>query len=114
MIIKKCTDCGRFFQYNGHSKCPECLKKRSENRRKNDKIYNQKIRNKESDRFYHSTEWKQMSRLILARSNYRCAVCGGLATEVHHIKEVRDCPEKRLDPNNLMPLCTRCHNKQRG
>lgn len=113
MILKKCTVCGKFFQYNGHSKCPECAEKTAKNRRQNDKIYNQKYRNKESDRFYHSAEWKRLSKLVLARANYRCAVCGGLATEVHHIKEVRECPEKRLDPSNLMPLCTSCHNKQR-
>lgn len=113
MILKKCTVCGKFFHYNGHSKCSECAEKASENRRKNDKIYNQKYRNKESDRFYHCAAWKQLSRLVLVRANYRCALCGGLATEVHHIKEVTECPEMRLDPANLMPLCTSCHNKQR-
>lgn len=111
MILKKCTKCGRFFQYNGKSRCPEC--NITDNRKENDRIYNQRFRNKQSDRFYHSAEWKKLSRLVLIKANYRCAECGKLAVEVHHIVPVTEAPERRLDITNLTPLCTACHNKQR-
>lgn len=34
------------------------------------------------------------------------------ATEVHHIKKIRDYPELRLTLNNLMSLCERCHKSR--
>lgn len=114
MIIKRCTKCGKYFPYCSSSLCPECREVRQ--RKQSDKLYNQKIRNKETDRFYHSRAWKELSKRILLKANaigQGCAVCHGLATEVHHIEEVKDCPEKRLDESNLIPLCTKCHNSMR-
>lgn len=118
MIMKYCTKCGTLMQYNGKSLCAVCQQKREEQRKayrnkEKDKIYNQKYRNKKTDKFYHSKEWKNLSRAILAKANYQCALCGKLAVEVHHIEEVADNWEKRFDIDNLMPLCTSCHNKQR-
>src|SRR5690349_9127315 len=40
-----------------------------------------------------------------------CADCKlAMATEAHHIRKVRDYPEGRLDPDNLMALCKACHS----
>lgn len=64
--------------------------------------------------------WKVMRARILERDAYRCKACGagGLAEfmwsgrprlEVHHvIKRSRD-PKKKLDPSNLVTLCSSCH-----
>jgi hypothetical protein len=38
----------------------------------------------------------------------RRAVC------VHHIKELKDYPEERLDDDNLISLCHECHDKVHG
>lgn len=111
MLIKKCTRCGKLFPYHTGSLCPACVS--DAGRRDNDKIYNQRYRNKQSDQFYHSSEWKRLSRVVLANAQYRCAECGGLAVEVHHIIPVRDDWSKRLDIHNLVPLCTSCHNRRR-
>lgn len=111
MLIKKCTRCGKLFPYHTGSLCPACVS--DADRRDNDKIYNQRYRNKQSDRFYHSAEWKRLSKVVLAKAQYRCAECGGLAVEVHHIIPVRDDWSKRLDIHNLVPLCTSCHNRKR-
>lgn len=65
--------------------------------------------------FYRSKAWRSTSRACLQAAEYRCAArlpgCAGTACEVHHIQPVRS-PEGwalRLDPGNLMPVCTACH-----
>ena len=112
MIMKPCTQCRKLFAYNGHSRCNECEAK-SADRKVEQRIYNQRYRNNESDKFYHSAAWKRLSKTVLINAHYRCAQCGKLATEVHHIVEITDDWNRRLDISNLVPLCTSCHNKQR-
>ena len=111
MIVKKCPVCGKIFQLNGKNRCTDCDNAAA--RKDADKVYNQRYRNKEADRFYHSAAWKRLSKAVLLKAHYRCAICGGLAVEVHHVVEVKDDWDKRLDITNLMPLCTSCHNRQR-
>lgn len=106
MILKFCTRCKQAFLFCPNSLCPDC-------REKYNAQYNQYQRDKRADKFYHSAAWKAMSKAVLAKANYKCAICGGLAVEVHHIKEIRTDWDKRFDPDNLMPLCTACHNAQR-
>lgn len=36
------------------------------------------------------------------------------AIEVHHIKELREHPELSLTDENLISLCTQCHNIRHG
>lgn len=105
-VFKYCNLCKKLMPYSRKNLCAECMKKRQI-------IYNKIKRDKKADRFYHSKKWKNLSKMILAKANYKCAVCGGLAVEVHHIKEIRTNPELSLDPSNLIPLCTSCHNSQR-
>lgn len=57
--------------------------------------------------------WRDF-RATYLRHNPFCYDCArkGLntpATEPHHIKKVRERPDLRLDPTNLLPLCQRCH-----
>lgn len=92
--------------YSGHSLCSVCRPERQKN-------YNRNKRDKKADKFYHSKQWKELSRAVLIRAGYKCAICGGLATEVHHVKDIRTHWELRLDIKNLQPLCTACHNSQR-
>lgn len=111
MLIKKCSGCGRIYQYDSCHLCPECRGKNARN--DDDRIYNRRVRDKQSDRFYHSAAWKKLSKVVLARAGYKCAECGGLATEVHHVIEIKDDWSRRLDVSNLVALCTSCHNRQR-
>lgn len=34
--------------------------------------------------------------------------------EVHHIQELKEHPELGLDDDNLVSLCTQCHNLRHG
>lgn len=89
---------------------------------------------KEAKKFYDSGTWKQKRRYILERDHNECQDCRerlltardkGIvlkewekkirrATEVHHIKELKQFPELALDDDNLISLCYLCHNKRHG
>lgn len=65
---------------------------------------------------YNSKRWREKSRRILRRDGYVCQECRKYgrkteATIVHHIKHVDEYPELAWDNNNLISLCTACHNK---
>lgn len=66
--------------------------------------------------FYKSTKWKAKRINILKRDNYLCRECIRYgkttgATTVHHVKPLEFNYELRLDSNNLISLCSKCHDK---
>lgn len=89
---------------------------------------------KDVKHFYNSKDWKRKRIQILDRDRHECQDCrerlkkaaeeGGhlygedckirRAQEVHHIKELREHPELALDEDNLVSLCTQCHNIRHG
>lgn len=69
---------------------------------------------------YNTKEWHAKKEAILLRDNYTCQMCGGTATEVHHINykdenwndigdDVWRSPER-----HLVSLCSTCHKKFKG
>lgn len=109
MLTKLCAKCGRVMGL-GSALCPACLDK-AESRHTH---YDANVRDKRSARFYASTQWIRLRDLILSRAGYQCVLCkqqGKLtpATEVHHIVPIRVDWSKRLEMNNLMCLCHKCH-----
>ena len=71
--------------------------------------------------FYQSKAWRRTRLLVLQRDHYLCKHClkrGRItrATEVHHIEELEEHPERALDLTNLVSLCWDCHEqtKRRG
>lgn len=66
--------------------------------------------------FYKSKAWEKKRAAILRRDAYRCQWCkryGKMvqATTVHHIQHLEDRPDLALSPDNLVSLCSKCHNK---
>lgn len=68
----------------------------------------------------NSLEWRKMRRFILIRDGYKCQHCGdhnykgrgsAIKLHVHHIKQWITHPELRFDPENLILLCSKCHNE---
>lgn len=55
-------------------------------------------------------EWQSVRKHHITH-NPTCAACGrNKKLEVHHIEPVHLCPEKELDPSNLITLCDDpCH-----
>ncbi len=83
------------------------------------KYYDKYKRDERSRTFYKSREWKQARQVILQRDNHLCQVCLKVnkitpADMVHHIIELKDDWEKRLNEDNLVSLCNACHNKVHG
>ena len=119
-ILKACPRCKNLIPA-GLSYCTTCRpiaeqareKYREENARKRAAMYNRR-RDTRYTTFYRSKEWRLTSRAVLQTAGYRCAICGGLAVEVHHIKPIQTPAgwAERLDTGNLTPLCTACHNNQ--
>lgn len=65
--------------------------------------------------FYNSKEWKDARRSSMLRHDTLCQEClrNGSYTKadvVDHIVELRDDWDRRLDQDNLEPLCHTCHN----
>ncbi|SFE88241.1 HNH endonuclease [Peptostreptococcus sp. D1] len=92
---KECDRCG----YNRHSH------------------YDIHIRDKKLKQFYKSKEWTKLSHYIRQRYNhidvyqlykYNRIV---LSEMVHHIIPIKDDWDRRLDPDNLIPLSSSSHNE---
>ena len=51
---------------------------------------------------------------VFERDSYTCRDCGarGVRLEVHHIRSFIDFPEARLDIDNGLTLCKKCHRKK--
>jgi len=66
--------------------------------------------------FYKSTRWKTKRINILKRDNYLCRECIRYgkttgATTVHHVIPLEQKLELKLNNNNLISLCSKCHEK---
>lgn len=66
--------------------------------------------------FYHSPQWRKLSRAFLLSRNYICQRCGAPAEIAHHKQHLTAAnvsnPEISLNPNNLEALCLACHNAE--
>lgn len=115
MIERVCPRCGKRIPYY-MKHCEKCQaiidaaveRKKKESQKKRQKRYNLK-RDPKTQAFYQSPEWRQLSRAYMYKRGFRCEVCGGIATEVHHKIPLRVDWAKRLDETNLMAVCRKCH-----
>lgn len=105
-IYKRCSRCNK--RLLSGTKC-DCLKERH---REYDKLY----RDKKSDAFYHSDEWKLTRIKVLdldkAIDVYIYMKSGDvvLADAVHHIDPLKDNWSRRCDVENLISLSTETHS----
>lgn len=62
-------------------------------------------------RITRSSGWRKVRNICIERDGKKCLVCGSTHDlQVHHIEPFSDCPEKELDPDNLLTLCgNSCH-----
>nr|DAU49992.1 MAG TPA: NinG recombination protein [Caudoviricetes sp.] len=60
--------------------------------------------------FRGSSTWKKKRKAILDRDDHKCLICGSNTDlQVHHILSISTHPQLRLDDNNLISVCTQCH-----
>lgn len=76
------------------------------------KTYHEKF-----DKFYQSKEWQQLRQVKWVASDGLCEMCRAKgiirsAKEIHHKIPIEEDWSKRLDYDNLIALCSDCHNAQ--
>lgn len=116
MALKKiCPKCHRIIDV-GQAYCADCTLKREQERANNNKHYDKYHRNQQSRGFYHSPEWDAVRNRAMQRYNgldiYAYYVLNRIehADMVHHIVEITEDWNRRLDITNLLPLSNRNHN----
>jgi 5-methylcytosine-specific restriction endonuclease McrA len=65
---------------------------------------------------YKDKRWLKKRQVILKRDDYLCKECKRYgkrrqAEQVHHINPLEEYPELILTNDNLISLCTKCHDK---
>ena len=99
-MLKACGKCGRIHDYN--YKC---------------RVSTVKHIRTADDRLRSTSAWQKKREDIKERSKWLCAVClvENIYTydnlEVHHIKKLKDEPDKLLDDANLICLCKEHHEE---
>lgn len=128
-VLKACPRCGKLIPH-GQSYCETCAPVAAAERQANHdrraeylaRKYNRRYNAKRAKddpkyrQFRNSKAWRDMSRSKLQACGYKCEAklpgCHRIACEVHHVEPIKT-PEgwdKRFDWDNLMGVCTACHN----
>lgn len=80
-------------------------------------LYDRHQRDRRSDAFYHSAEWKQIRDYVLERDSgidqylYHTKGIVEAADTVHHIVPLKESWKRRCDPDNLISLSAQSHNE---
>lgn len=63
--------------------------------------------------FYSSQAWKDLASFVYERDKGCCRRCGkfvfGKQAHPHHVVPIKIDPSKKLDPDNVILLCNKCH-----
>ena len=114
MALKKlCSKCGKVIDYK-KSRCLECESKYQQQKKMDYKYYNDNLRDKKTQVFYNSIEWKQIKKTVHIRDKGLCTMCLSenkisYAEVVHHIEPLKENYNKRINPDNLICLCNKHH-----
>lgn len=111
MLYRLCR-CGAIIP-QGTEMCPRC----EAQHRSRHMVYNKQCRDRQSVHFYVSKEWLRIRSVLLLI--YDGVDIWSLfmektikpAEEVHHIEELDEAWDRRLDPYNLIPLSHDTHTK---
>ena len=112
MLLKSCR-CGKLIPQTMKI-CEDCERKQQEQSRH--VVYNNTRRDKKAAAFYISKEWRAMRECIISVYDnvdiYALYIEHALlpCEPVHHIVELEEDWEQRLNPLNLIPMNQRTHN----
>ena len=122
MLYSLCNKCGTKIPYR-EKYCDKCLSVVMEEKQYRNKVKSSKYnadrysRDRENNSyrlFYSSKDWREKRKEILERDNHACVICSELyritmAQDVHHILNLRENYDLRLDNDNLISLCSDHH-----
>lgn len=113
MLLKTCR-CGKLIPQTMRM-CEECEKKQQSRHT----VYNHMRRDKRAAEFYVSKEWRALRPVIMSIYGYidiyalyveQQLITLKESDPIHHIIELEDDWEQRLNPLNLIPLSHNTHN----
>lgn len=114
MLRKECkaTGCLR-YSVEGSDYCIEHqnLQRRDDEERAKRKGFYRNARHNQWQSLYASRRWKDLRAEVLKDSPY-CEICGGIATDVHHVIPHNGDPGLFYDRGNLVSICQGCHAKE--
>ena len=97
-MLRTCSICGKFHDIN--ESCPSF----------------KSIRNTKADKFRNTSKWRRKREEIKKRDCYLCRYCFDIEHKVtttrlsvHHIEPLETAYNRRLDDDNLITLCDKCH-----
>lgn len=62
--------------------------------------------------FHQSYAWKKKRKEIKELYDGKCAICGSSKNlQVHHIVPIQIIPTLKLDNDNLIAVCEKCHRE---
>lgn len=111
-----CVVCGKVF--NTHHKstkmCKVCFKFYEKG--ENNPNYNPNLTNeyRNSSKIRNIDGYKEWRKAVYKRDNYTCQCCGdniGGNLNAHHLDGYEWCIEKRIDIDNGITLCEKCHKE---
>ncbi|MEG6613754.1 hypothetical protein V6C42_12940 [Pseudoclostridium thermosuccinogenes] len=116
MLLKKLCRCGTLIDA-GRKYCSSCERKYQQEKAEANRYYDKNIRDKKAAAFYNSPEWETTRKYVLAKYKgldlyaFFIEKKIAFADTVHHIEELRDNWDRRLDITNLIPLSSSNHNR---
>lgn len=117
MIYKYCPKCNKTKIKNNEEICEECTKKYETLQKERYRRYQANRTDKESQVFYNGKQWKRVREIVKDRDKGLCLMCwfiDNVITSVdlvHHIEEEKERIDLRLDEDNLLCLCDKCHKE---
>lgn len=114
MALKRLCKCGKVIDHTDKY-CDECKATHKEDTRQRHKEYNMRRRDTKYEDFYKSIPWERTREYTLDKHKgldiYDYYINNKLtyANTVHHIVELKEDWNKRLDLDNLFPLSKRNH-----
>lgn len=115
MLVKLCAKCGEVIP-QGERLCVKCKGQEEPKHTTRSQVDYDKNRDTRVVAFRNSKEWRIARKFVMQRDEYLCQECkakGVLAqaTSVHHKVPMYADWSKRLDFENLVALCYKCHAK---
>lgn len=121
MIFKFCPRCNTKIEYNKERYCNECKAFYEEQKRINDRTSKERYKRYKDRRtdyreqsFYNSPAWARIREKVMLRDLNICQFC--LMKEIfevgdliHHVIELKEDFDLRIDERNLITLCSKCH-----
>lgn len=116
MALQRMCKCGKLIEHDERC-CKACEEEYKKMKATSDKYYDRNKRDKRSAAFYNSAEWATVREYVIQKHKgldlYAYFVERKIvyAEAVHHVVELKEDWDLRLDINNLVPLSNKSHSK---